>query len=60
MSSIEVFRCDNRECGCNKPRSFWIELDKAGNPTGAICWAYYPDDKPITGFWIKVAEVENE
>lgn len=49
-------RCDNLECSCRKPRSFWIELDEYGEPTGNLCWAYYPDDKPIKGQWIKVIE----
>lgn len=44
-------------CSCAK--EYWIEVDpETYNPTGKICWAYYPDDKPINGFWIKVKEVK--
>jgi len=55
---MDDFYCDNPECGCRKPRSFWIELSREGNPTGNICWAYYPKDKPMDGNWIKVSEVK--
>jgi hypothetical protein len=51
-------KCANTECGCHRPRSFWVELDKDGNPTGEICWDYYSDDKPIVGVWIRVQEVQ--
>ena len=55
-------RCDNKECGCNKPRSYWLEIDpQTGNPKGSVCWAYYGiNDKPIVGNWILVREVEKE
>ena len=34
---------------------YWIGVDKkTGNPTGDVCWAYYPEDRPVVGFWIKV------
>lgn len=48
-------RCDNTYCPCNMPRAFWVELDSDGNPIN-ICWAYYKDDRPIKGNWIKVEE----
>jgi uncharacterized protein (DUF2164 family) len=38
---------------------YWIEVDRENkNPTGNICWAYYPGDRPIVGTWIKVREVK--
>lgn len=51
--------CNEPECSCNKPRSFWVEMDEDwANPTGNICWAYYPLDKPTNGNYIKVSEVK--
>ena len=43
----------------NEIREYWVKIDpETGNPLGGICWAYYPDDKPISGTWIKVREVK--
>jgi len=49
-------KCNNLDCPCNKPRTFWVQIDPdSGNPIG-ICWAYYTDDRPIEGNWIKVVD----
>jgi hypothetical protein len=37
---------------------YWIEVDFNGMPLGGICFAYFPDDKPIEGTWILVEEVK--
>jgi hypothetical protein len=40
---------------------YWIEIDlETKNPTGRICWAFYPQDKPAIGYWIKVREVKED
>ncbi len=42
-----------------KPREFWVMMDEEGeygNPEG-VTWAYFKDDKPVEGYWIKVREV---
>jgi hypothetical protein len=54
--SIETDKCSNLDCPCNKPKTFWLELDDNENPTGKWEYAYYPDDKPMSGKWIKVVE----
>lgn len=42
-------------------KKFWVEMTPDNeNPTGQICWNYYPDDKPIEGNWIEVQEIENK
>ena len=50
-------RCDDQDCMCNNPRRFYVGLDEMGNPNGEVCWAYYPDDKPVSGEWVLVEEV---
>lgn len=36
---------------------YWVQVNpKTKNPTGNICWAFYPDDRPTVGHWIKVTE----
>jgi hypothetical protein len=59
MSTSENSRRSNSECSCNKPRRYWLEVDaKNGNPISetSVCWAYYPDDRPVEGNWILVEE----
>ncbi len=42
-----------------KVAQYWVEVDPATkNPTGRVCWAYYPGDEPADGTWIKVREVK--
>lgn len=56
-------QCDDVDCTCNKPRAYWIEVDPVtGNPLSSehICYAYYPDDKPIEGSWILVRESKDQ
>jgi len=56
-------KCSDKSCSCNKAPAYWIEIDpKNGNPIAehGICWAYYPDDKPMAGNWIKVRMVEED
>lgn len=53
--------CKNLNCSCNLPRKFWIEMTEDNeNPTGNLCWSWYPDDKPIIGNWIEVEEIKHK
>lgn len=40
-----------------KPIRFWIEVNEDCVPTGGVCFAHYPDDKPMEGRWLLVEEV---
>jgi len=36
---------------------YWVEVDpQTKNPTGNICWAYYPSDRPSVGYWLEVIQ----
>jgi hypothetical protein len=42
---------------CPKIAEYWVEVDReTKNPTGNVCWAYYPGDRPSKGYWVKVRE----
>jgi hypothetical protein len=42
-----------------KVAEYWVEIDyETKNPTGNICWAYFAEDRPAQGFWIKVRELQ--
>lgn len=56
MARIFDQKCTHKECACNRPRAFWVQIDDEGNPSD-ICWSYYPEDKPQLGEWIEVQEI---
>ena len=42
-----------------KIAEYYVEIDpETKNPTGNVCWAYYPEDRPAVGTWLKVKETE--
>ena len=35
------------------PLKYWIEVDFNKMPTGKVCFATYPGDKPAVGHWLE-------